>query len=97
MNRSLRSLCSILLGAAVSAGQLLTLDDSSPAQWNQFRGPGGNAVASVRPISPDFLDAKHLKWKTAIPGGQSSPIIWGKPCFLKCIRWDDQGDGDAMH
>ena len=64
----------IVTTAVVAAG---------PPAWPQFRGPGGSGVAPdyERPpsqIGPD----KNVKWKVAVPGGLSSPVIAGDRLFL---------------
>lgn len=48
---------------------------SSAEDWNQFRGPVGNAVAETTETPVDFSMAKSV-WTTEIPGtGWSSPVV----------------------
>jgi len=56
---------------------------SDPENWPQFRGPGGQgvAVASARPPIR-FTPIENVAWKTAVPTGNSSPILWGSRLFL---------------
>jgi outer membrane protein assembly factor BamB len=50
--------------------------------WNQFRGPNGQGAAKAARIPVQFGPDKNVLWKTAIPPGQSSPVIWGDRIFL---------------
>lgn len=51
-------------------------------QWPQFRGPNGAGIAEdARP--PIYFGAEtNLLWKTALPPGHSSPIVWDQRIFL---------------
>ena len=50
--------------------------------WNQFRGPNGQGVAEADSIPVDFGPDSNVLWKTAIPAGHSSPVIWNNRIFL---------------
>ncbi len=52
------------------------------ANWNQFRGPNGQGVAQADRIPVQFGPDSNVLWKTAIPAGHSSPIVWGDRIFL---------------
>lgn len=52
------------------------------AKWNQFRGPNGQGVAQADRIPVQFGPDSNVLWKTAIPAGHSSPVIWGDRVFL---------------
>ncbi len=55
----------------------------APANWPQYRGPGGTGIAADGDNPPvEFGPAKSVLWKTAIPSGHSSPSIWGGRIFL---------------
>ena len=68
-------------------------------QWPQFRGPGGNAIATTQTIPPAFGPTKNVRWKTAVPAGRSSPCVWadrifvtghvGKNLKMICVRRSD--------
>jgi outer membrane protein assembly factor BamB len=62
--------------AAAARGQ------PEPAQWNQFRGPHGQGFAPEACIPAQFGPDTNLVWKTAVPEGHSSPILWGSRIFL---------------
>lgn len=50
--------------------------------WNQFRGPNGQGVASSDNIPIQFGPESSVLWKTATPEGHSSPSIWDNRIFL---------------
>src|SRR5437016_5142193 len=70
----------------VSFLSLLAMD----AEWPQFRGPNGSGVDSAAGYPVEFSPAKNVVWKTAIPYGQSSPIVMGGRVFLTA------GEGDRL-
>jgi len=50
--------------------------------WNQFRGPNGQGVAPADRIPVHFGPEANVLWKTAVPVGHSSPVIWNNRVFL---------------
>lgn len=72
-----RTLITIVLSATLAGGAF------AQDQWNQFRGPGargmgvGSASLPVR-FGPD----ENCLWRCEIPGGHSSPCLWGDRVFL---------------
>lgn len=60
----------------------VTLHAAEHAQWPQFRGPGGNAIAGAQTIPLEFGPDRNLLWKTTLPIGHSSPCIWGDRIFV---------------
>jgi len=48
--------------------------------WPQFRGPNGSGVADDDAAPP--VKFGIAKWKTALPVGHSSPVVWGERIFL---------------
>ena len=64
------------------------------ADWPQFRGPNGNAVADENRL-PTRLDAKAISWSAELPGrGLSSPIIVGDRVFVTASTGPKQ---DRLH
>jgi hypothetical protein len=60
-----------------------TAAEDAPPQWPQFRGPGGAGVAPGQQGAPvEFGPEKGLLWKTPLPVGHSSPVVWGNRIFL---------------
>jgi outer membrane protein assembly factor BamB len=52
-------------------------------QWPQFRGLGGQGIASEGNTYPvRFGPTSHVLWKTPVPSGNSCPCIWGTRIFL---------------
>jgi outer membrane protein assembly factor BamB len=50
--------------------------DNSSA-WPRFRGPDGSGVAEGSKPPVEFGPDKNVKWKVAVPGGLSSPVVAG--------------------
>lgn len=50
--------------------------------WPQFRGPNGQGVAKSDRIPVHFGPDTNVVWKTAVPPGHSSPVIWNDRLFL---------------
>jgi outer membrane protein assembly factor BamB len=53
--------------------------------WPQFRGPGGNGVASPQdpPTDWDGASGRNILWKAEVPrSGRNSPVVWGDRVFL---------------
>jgi outer membrane protein assembly factor BamB len=56
-----------------------------PADWPQFRGPGGLGVAPDKDLPTSWGPQNNVVWKTELPGpGSSSPIVVGDRIFLTC-------------
>ena len=52
------------------------------ANWPGFRGPAADGVAATEKAPTHFGPTSNLLWKTEIPGGHSSPVIWNGQLFL---------------
>jgi outer membrane protein assembly factor BamB len=50
--------------------------------WPRFRGPNGQGIAETDSIPVDFGQESLVLWKTAIPPGHSSPVIWNNRIFF---------------
>jgi len=56
---------------------------SDPNMWPNFRGSNCSGVASPGQDPPiTFSSDKNVLWKIALPGGHSSPCIWGDRIFI---------------
>ncbi len=71
--------------------------------WPQFRGPGGNAVATDGAPPTHFGPQTNLLWKLAMASGHSSPCVWGAHIFLTAFENGnletlclDRGDGHIL-
>src|SRR5258706_4414403 len=68
---------------------LAALTVADDANWTQFRGPGGSAVAAVNAEPPvEFGPSKKLLWKQTLPSGHSSPVVWGERIFVSSFDKD---------
>jgi outer membrane protein assembly factor BamB len=57
------------------------------ANWPQFRGIHGRAVAHERTPMPDRIDlSEHTIWKVPMASGQSSPVIFDNQIYLTALR-----------
>ena len=61
---------------------LIAQGQQGKINWNQFRGPNGQGTAKADLIPVHFSPDSNVLWKTAIPAGQSSPVIWDDCIFL---------------
>ena len=61
---------------------LITNGQQGKINWNQFRGPNGQGVAQADRIPVHFSPEANVLWKTVIPAGHSSPVIWNNRIFL---------------
>ncbi len=76
MSRVRRFVC------AVSSALLIAAPANAFAQWPQFRGPNGSGVDTGAGYPVAFSPTKNLLWNTAIPDGQSSPVLAGGRLYL---------------
>lgn len=60
----------------------VTAEEIASSNWPQFRGPGGNSVATAQSIPTEFGPAKNLRWRIALGTGNSSPCIWDDRIFV---------------
>ena len=80
--RSLRKFQATFLILSFALSLLVQPTQAEDVVWPQFRGPGGNALALGQSIPNEFGPDKNVIWKTALPSGHSSPVIWGNKIFL---------------
>jgi len=60
--------------------------------WNQFRGPNGQGVTQADRIPVHFGPDSNVLWKTVIPAGHSSPVIWDNRIFLTASEPADKDE-----
>src|SRR5512145_2793156 len=54
---------------------MIAFAEADSTQWSQFRGPNGSGVVNAfRP--PVKIDPERPAWKTPLPPGKSSPVLW---------------------
>jgi outer membrane protein assembly factor BamB len=66
----------IILGLILSFAEAV-LSAEARLAWPRFRGPDGGGVAEHDQPPVTFGPDQNLKWKVAVPGGLSSPIVAG--------------------
>jgi outer membrane protein assembly factor BamB len=82
MPRTLSLLLSLSL--LVAGGRLIALE----GQWPQFRGPNGAGIGDGAGYPVEFSPTKNVAWKTAVPFGQSSPVIVAGRLFVTAREGD---------
>ena len=55
-------------------------------EWARFRGPNGSGVADVTGLPVEFGPTRNVVWKTELPPGYSSPIVFGNRIYLTGLR-----------
>ena len=50
--------------------------------WGRFRGPNGQGVSDTTGLPIEFGPHQNVVWKTPLPGGHSSPIVFDDRIFL---------------
>jgi outer membrane protein assembly factor BamB len=74
---------SAVLGSLICLALLgpLTAAAGDDANWPQFRGPNGCGVANAfKP--PVNIAMDRAAWKTPLPNGKSSPVLWNGRIFV---------------
>src|SRR6266446_7660608 len=59
-----------------------TATDPDARNWPRFRGPNGSGVSESQDLPVEFGPMKNLAWRTSIPAGRSSPVVWENRVFL---------------
>jgi len=61
--------------------------EAESVHWNQFRGPNGAGFAAGF-TPPLKIVADQAAWKTPLPPGKSSPVLWKDRIFLTGVEGD---------
>lgn len=75
----------VMMAVGVPVAALAQAQEAAASEepWPQFRGPGGSGIAAGRiPPPSEFGPATNRLWKTPLPAGHSSPVVWGDRIFL---------------
>ena len=59
--------------------------------WPQWRGPGSQGISTEQNLPTEWGPGKNVVWKTELPAGHSSPVVWGDRIFLTA-----QVEGEAI-
>src|SRR5215213_6663511 len=75
------------MGSVLSAVLTLALLAAGlPGEWARFRGPNGSGVSESGALPAEFGPTRNVIWKTELPQGYSSPIIFGNRIYLTAFR-----------
>ena len=67
----------------ITFGLSLALTAALAAEnWPQWRGPHGQGISTETALPGEWAPDKNVAWKTALPHGYSSPIVWEDRIFL---------------
>jgi outer membrane protein assembly factor BamB len=74
---------STLISSVLSGCFLLAVSQIRAAtSWPQFRGPNSSGIAEQAKPPVRFGPDTNLLWKTSVPPGHSSPVVWSDRIFL---------------
>ncbi len=73
-----------LLTLVVAAGTFVAA--ATPPDWARFRGPNGSGISAATGVPTEFGPAKNLVWRTPLPQGHSSPILFEDRVYLTGLR-----------
>jgi outer membrane protein assembly factor BamB len=74
---------------AVALSLLLTASPLVAGDWSRFRGPNGAGVAEGTGLPGEIGPERNVVWKTPLPAGHSSPIVWGDRIYLTAAQGED--------
>jgi len=59
--------------------------ETESVHWHQFRGPNGAGIAAgFKP--PLNIVAQQAAWRTPLPPGKSSPVLWGERIYVTGVE-----------
>lgn len=70
----------VVMVAGIAA--VLGVSLSAAENWVRFRGPNGTGVSAAKNLPVEFGPDSHVKWKTPLPPGHSSPVFTDSHIFL---------------
>jgi outer membrane protein assembly factor BamB len=65
----------LLISLALTAGP-------AAENWPQWRGPHGQGISAEKTLPTEWSPEKNVVWKSELPHGYSSPIVWEDRIFL---------------
>src|SRR5436190_19031580 len=72
----------------VGASSTLAGEKTLPPRWERFRGPNGAGTSDDKNVPLKFSASENVLWKVDLPGGNSSPIVWGNHLFVHATSKD---------
>lgn len=76
----MRRILPITLALSLALGAAATAEN-----WPQWRGANGQGISNETQLPTEWAPDRNIAWKTALPHGYSSPIIWDDRIFLRRI------------
>ena len=70
----------VLFAAAAAGGA------AGPPDWSRFRGPNGSGISTATGIPTEFGPAKNMLWRTPMPQGHSSPVLFEDRLYVTGLR-----------
>jgi outer membrane protein assembly factor BamB len=70
---------SLVVSALLVAG---AVRPAAAQDWSRFRGPNGTGIVPDAGYPTEFGPDRHLKWRTAVRPGKSSPVLTRRHVFL---------------
>lgn len=67
---------------AMASAVVVLAASVSAENWPQWRGPGGQGISTEKQLPTEWGPGKNIAWKTELPSGHSSPIVWGDRLFV---------------
>ena len=77
MNRFASAIVILISATAIYAGD---------GSWPCFRGPKAGVAVGDQKLPAEIGPDKNVIWKTPLPPGHSSPIVFGERIFLNAVR-----------
>ena len=71
-----------ICAAIILSFNLIARGQQGKINWDRFRGRNGQGTAKADRIPVRFSPDSNVLWKTPVPAGQSSPVIWNDRIFL---------------
>ena len=69
--------------ASITFALAVALTAAAAAEnWPQWRGPQGQGISSETQLPAEWGPNRNIAWKTPLPHGYSSPIVWEDRIFL---------------
>jgi outer membrane protein assembly factor BamB len=69
--------------ASITFALAVALTAAAAAEnWPQWRGPHGQGISSETQLPAEWGPNRNIAWKTPLPHGYSSPIVWEDRIFL---------------
>ncbi|MEZ6017604.1 MAG: PQQ-binding-like beta-propeller repeat protein [Planctomycetota bacterium] len=84
------TLCAILACVAATAQDITITSPGPVSGWSRFRGPNGAGRLDAGGLPTALDPAQNLRWRTPLPKGHSSPVLWQDRVYLTAL------DGDAL-